>query len=282
MGDVDSVVGAGIVPPASSVASDPAPRCAAGSVWIGTLEGRLVDQNDAPLAGERVGLCGSVCLGATTRSDGRFSVHANLCFPATAAYPGGGVFDVYGLGYHADVSIDFNPDHHAVEDQITLGDVRVPALFTAPSVPVPGLTDEAQHLVLQDGFSLSITPGNLSLPFEALERVSAVRVARADLPPFVERSASGLGAMYALTPAGARCTAPSAVKIPNENGLAPGTAVEIVMLGDPRVDDMVQPGTLGVVDTGHVTPDGHAVVADHGLPFLGWVGYRLPGPQLAR
>jgi len=244
--------------------------------WVGTVEGRVVDERGEALPDERVGLCGATCFGSNTRSDGRFSVHADFCFPTSREYPQGAVFDVYGLGYRPDVSIGFNPRELASLEHVSLGDVRLPGLFGAPSVPVPGAADPAQRLELSDGFALTIAPGSLELGFHSLERLSAVRVAPVDLPPFRGRDQSGVIAFYAITPSGARCRVPAGLSLPNDTGLAAGAEVDFVMVGEPRVGDVLPPGSIGVVGKGHVTPDGRAVVADHGLPFLGWVGYRAP------
>ncbi len=261
-----------LAPSTDGVETDAPARCPARSTWVGSVTGRLVDTSGAALAGERVSLCGALCVPATTRSDGRFSVHAGLCFPWSRAYPGGAVFVVDGGGYHADVSIALAPEGRALLDDVALGDVRVPSMLASPSVVVPLAGDDAQRLTLPDGFSLGVSPGALELPPGALNRVSAVRVARDQLPRFA--LADDVGALYALTPSGARCTTPAAVTLPNDLGLAAGAEVEIVMAGDVHESDVLPPGTVGVVDTGRVTSDGRAVVADHGLPFLGWVGYR--------
>ncbi len=248
--------------------------CTAGSVSFGVVEGRLVDERGLALADEAVSLCGSVCVPARTRSDGRFSVRAGVCFAASARYPGGAVLEVYGDGYHADVSIDVNPARAPRLERVALGDVRVPSLFAAPSVPVPLAGDSVQRLELPDGFSLRIAPGSLDAGFRTVMRVSAVRVERGDLPPFYGLAASGVAGMYAVAPSGARCTAPAAVTLPNDAGLAPGAAVEFVMVGEAALEGALAPGSMGVVDTGRVSDDGRAVTADHGLPHLGWVGFR--------
>ncbi len=276
-------LGAGCAPEPGALASAPpaagdapAARCAPGMTWVGIVEGRVVDERGEALPDERVGLCGATCFGSNTRSDGRFSVHADFCFPTSREFPQGAVFDVYGLGYRPDVSIGFNPRELASLEHVSLGDVRLPGLFGAPSVPVPGAADPAQRLTLPDGFSLSIAPDSLALGFNSIARVSAVRVERADLPPFHGRDDAGLSAFYALTPSGARCRRPAPATLPNDASLAAGAEVEIVMVGEPLAGDVLPPGSIGVVDRGRVTADGRSIVTDRGLPFLGWVGYRVP------
>lgn len=252
------------------------PRCAPGSMWIGTVEGRLVDESGAALSDENIGLCGSTCFGSRTRSDGRFSVHADFCFPTSREYPRGAVFDVYGLGYHPDVSIGIGPRGLVSLDHVMLGDLALPGLFGTPSVPVPGAGDPAQRLELPDSFALTIAPDSLELGFNSIARVSAVRVERERLPPFHDLDEAGVTALYATTPSGARCRVPARVELPNDTGLAAGAEVDIVMAGEPLASDVLPPGSIGVVDKGHVTADGRTIIADHGLPFLGWVGYRVP------
>lgn len=252
----------------------PSSPCSPSAVSFDVVEGRLIDEGGVGLANEAISLCGSTCVAARTRSDGRFSVRTDVCFATSARYPGGAVFAVDGAGYHADLTIDINPARALRVAPVRLGDLRVPSLFAAPSVPVPLVGDGAQRLALSDGFALHIAPGSLDVGFRTLARVSAVRVERADLPPFYGLTTSGVAAMYVVSPAGARCAAPAAVTLPNDARLAPGAAVEFLMVGEALAEDALPPGSLGVVDTGRVSGDGRTVTADHGLPHLGWVGFR--------
>lgn len=247
--------------------------CPAGSVWVGTVRGRVLDLADAPVAGDPVSLCGAFCLGARTRSDGRFTVRADSCFPRTAEYPHGVAFNFHGLGYHAGVTLDLNPDDDDDLDAVDVPTVHAPSMLESRWVPVPRQGEDDQKLTLPDGFSLDIAGGSLSLPFGALERVSATRVVGAQLP-LVRANGAMPPSLFALTPDDATFSAPAPLVLPNDQGLAPDAVVEIVMIGGPETARFAPIGALGVVDHGRVAANGRTVSADHGIPFLGWVGYR--------
>lgn len=247
--------------------------CPAGSVWVGTVRGRVLDLAEAPVAGDQVSLCGSFCLGASTRSDGRFTLRADSCFPRTAEYPHAVAFNFHGLGYHAGVTVDLNPDDASDLDAVEVPTVHAPSMLESRSVPVPRQGDADQQLTLPDGLSLDIAAGSLSLPFGALERVSAARVTGAQLPPLQTDGATP-PSLFALTPDDATFAAPAPLVLPNDQALAPNAPVEIVMIGGPATSRFAPIGGLGVVDRGRVSADGRTVLADHGIPFLGWVGYR--------
>jgi hypothetical protein len=252
---------------------DTAHACAAGSVWVGTVRGRVLDLADAPLADEHVSLCGSFCVGGVTRADGRFTVRADACFPRTVDYPHAVAFEFHGLGYHAGLTVDLNPADASDLDAVEVQTLRAPSMLESSWVPVPHQGEGDQKLTLPDGFALDVAPGSLTLPFDALERVSATRVVGAQLPPFDARGAAP-ASMFALTPAEGVFAAPALLVLPNDQGLAPGAVVEIVMIGGPSTARFAPVGALGVVDRGRVAADGRTVAADHGIPFLGWVGYR--------
>ena len=249
--------------------------CPAGSVWVGTVRGRVLDLADAPIADDQVSLCGAFCLGARTRSDGRFTVRADSCFPRTAEYPHGVAFSFHGLGYHAGVTLDLNPDDAADLDAVDVPTVHAPSMLESRWVPVARQGEADQKLTLPEGFSLDIAAGSLSLPFGALERVSAARVDGAQLP-LVHGGGAMPRSLFALTPDDAIFSAPAPLVLPNDQALAPDSVVEIVMIGGPATARFAPIGGLGVVDHGRVAADGRTVSADHGIPFLGWVGYRAP------
>ena len=248
-------------------------QCAPGSVWVGTVRGRVLDLAGAPLGAEQVSLCGAFCIGGTTRSDGRFTLHADGCFPRTEPYPHAVAFDFHGLGYHADVTVDLNLGDLDDLDAVEVPALSVPSMLASPSVPVPHEGEPEQKLTLPDGFSLGVAAGSLTLPFGALERVSAARITGANLPP-VDAHGEMPVALFALTPAEATFAAPAPLVLPNDQQLDPDTLVEIVMLGGPSTTRFAPVGALGVVDQGRVSADGLTVLANHGIPFLGWVGYR--------
>ena len=243
------------------------------AVWVGTVRGRVLDLAEAPVAGDQVSLCGSFCLGASTRSDGRFTLRADSCFPRTADYPHAVAFNFHGLGYHVGVTVDLNPDDASDLDAVDVPAVHAPSMLESRWVPVPRQGEADQELTLPDGLSLRIAAGSLSLPFGALERVSAARVVGAQLPP-VQADGAMPPSLFALTPDDATFAAPAPLVLPNDQALAPNALVEIVMIGGPATSRFAPIGGLGVVDRGRVSGDGRTVTADHGIPFLGWVGYR--------
>lgn len=230
-------------PPAAA-----ATPCPVGSVSFGVVKGRLVDERGVGLADEAISLCGAACVGARTRSDGRFSVRAGLCFTTSARYPGGAVFAVDGGGYHADLAIDVNPERLPRQERVALGDLRVPSLFAAPSVPVPprprwGAAPRARRRVRAAHRAGEPRRG------PSPPRARARRTRRARRPPALSgpRSVGGRGHVHAVGPSGARCTPRAAVTLPNHAGLVPGAAVEFVMVGEALVDDALPHGSMGAV-----------------------------------
>ena len=79
-------------------------------------------------------------------------------------------FEFHGLGYHAGLAVDLNPDGAADLDVVEVQALRVPSMLESPWVPVPHQGDGDQKLTLPDGFALDVAPGSLTLPFDALER----------------------------------------------------------------------------------------------------------------
>jgi hypothetical protein len=68
------------------------------------------------------------------------------------------------------------------------------------------------------------------------------------------------------------------VEFPNVTRLRPGTAVDIVAVGNHASFGRPAVGVLDRVDVGYVSADGVRIIASNGLRFFGTVGYRTVGP----
>ena len=88
-----------------------------------------------------------------------------------------------------------------------------------------------------------------------------------------------VSSVYALAPFDLVSTSKMPVQIPNRTGLAAGSAVEFVAMGDQVFLDPFTGGLPIVAALGHVSADGLTVATDpgEGLLFLTWFGVRPRG-----
>ena len=249
------------------------PSCPSGRFFVGRAQGQVLDLQDRPIAGGNVSICGSVCISARTGADGRFDARIESCFAPNEEYPHGATFQFDGIQQRTDVFFDFNS-----ASVTQMGTVRFRRPFYAGSFAEGGTArapmSSATPVRLVDGlgFALRIVPNTIEYPINATEEVvRALRVPVSRLPAFGVRAPA---VAYAIAPSDAVLRAPAAVEFPNVSGLAPGTAVEIVAVGNHASNARPPIGVLDRVDTGRVSSDGRRVVADTGLRFFGLVGYR--------
>ena len=251
-----------------------APPCRPDQYYVGRLMGRLLDYRGRPVARGQVSVCGTACIPGETDADGYFDVLADACFGASSEYAHGVAFSFTGLDARPDVFYDFN--RHDARQMGTVRFLRpiyVSDYTAGGRAPAPPRVQQAMRLVNDRGFALTVVPSTLEYPLSAVDEVvRVVQVPLSKLPPY--EGASPV-VMYAISPSDTTLGAPAPVEFPNTVGLAPGTLVEVVAVGNHASAGNPPVGVLGAIDVGRVSPDGQRVVAQSGLRFFGTVGYRV-------
>lgn len=255
-----------------------ATRCEAGQdgVFVGQVSGRVLDTSGKPPTTHDVTVCGSACVGGDLNDDGTFAVKPSFCFRHGDFYPVP-VFVFHGHPAYANVVVDFVPPDAKHLDAITVE----PTIYTVSTEGFAKATlDKEAPFALADGagFSLSAAAGAIDLPYVEEPIVGVGPVDLAFFPLGKGKGGETLTALYAIVPDEAEIDPPATVRFPNVAKLAPGTAVELVAIGNLVTAKKFRPGTLGVIGTGRVAADGAFVESvpgtDTGLMTTGWIGYR--------
>ena len=265
----------GVVDSAKEPCSEPIEDRAPGSQCVKTVSGKVLDLTGAPVGGKLVSVCGSVCYFGETKADGTFNAKI------------GNYIKVSNFA----ASVHGRPEHASLYEKLPASmseDIVLANTMIVPSVPAMGtkIPMDAKRLVAA---ATTVTHGDISLNFAAgttvdldLEDVElidkggdnlrAVKLEAKDYPSFAKGSTVKL--LYATTPFDARFDKKVGVTINATGGLAEGTVVEIVALGNEFLKEPFTAGTLQVVATGKVT--GGKIVSDvgQGLSYLTWLGVR--------
>lgn len=247
----------------------------ANSVCVREVRGQVLDTDGAPRVDVPVTLCGPVCWLDRTGADGRFAVRVGDFVPTA----------IYSVLAHA------RPDHATVYvplpstvgpgDVITLAEpLRVPRYMVtgevvdgdagvarAGAVAVTVPADARVELDLED-FKLGELGRRL--------RVAQVPVDRA--PPFAREGR--VQAVWALAPFALTSTRPLGLRLPNTLGLAPGAAVDLVMMGGDILPPRSNAGRAVDAARAVVSADGASVetLPGEGVSQLTWVGVRARNP----
>ncbi|MEM9194554.1 MAG: hypothetical protein AAGF12_35580 [Myxococcota bacterium] len=149
-----------------------------------------------------------------------------------------------------------------------------------PPVNLPDEGDRAAMRTVQlaDGVEIDVIPEQLGIGAD-YSRMSARRVALDATLCFLEGT-TDLTALYAFGLEGRVIGTPFPIRFPNTEGLAPGTEVDLLILGG--LDTQRPDGTY--IEEADIEPFGRATVSDDGrwvasdldagLPYFSWVGYR--------
>jgi hypothetical protein len=245
-------------------------------VYVGTVRGKVLDTSGNPPSATTISVCSSACVPGKLASDGTFSLVANFCFESTGFYPVP-VFIYHGEPDYANVVVNFVAPNTKRLDDVTLAQ-------TIHTVALAGLTrvpyDETQAFSLSDGKGFSLTtsaPKAIKMPF-GQNVVAAGSVDLAYFPLGKDAGGESLSALYVVAPTGAEVAPPATIRFPNTTNLEAGAPVEVLAIGDIPTAKAFAPGTLGVIGTGRVTPDGKFIESvpgtDTGIGMIGWLGYR--------
>ncbi|MEM9067865.1 MAG: hypothetical protein AAGE52_05140 [Myxococcota bacterium] len=254
------------------------PGCTAS--WIIGGRGRIVDERGEPIESARPQLClrlvGNelLCLlPPESETDGFWHQEIETdarCIQDVALrtlLPG----STFGTTY-CEVPLTLNSGVLEMRDPIILYDL-VPA--TAPPL---GDENAAREVVFDDGLVLEVTP---SVFFsDEYENLVGRRVDLDDPPCFVEEG-SLLG-LYAFGPEASILNDSDEgfpIRIPNTEGLADGTVVELLILGglETRLpgERLIEEAEFEVYGTAVVRGEEIVSNPDGALPYLSWLGYRV-------
>ena len=238
------------------------------------LAGQVLDVHGNPPGSLLYTVCGSACVRGELNADGSFVFDKNWCYSPVGPLPRP-VFIYHGLHADSDLYVDFVMPAERDVSFTFAAPLHVVPLAEMAVVPVD--PDAGTTLTLADGkgFELTFAASSVDLGFS--DSVAVGVVPNNVYPPIP--GTDQLLALYAMHPSEVVFTVPAAVTFPNVTKLAPGSPVEIMIIGSAPGANGPYPGTLDKVATGKVSEDGARIVSDpgQGLSSVSWVGYR-PAP----
>lgn len=252
--------------------------------WVSVVRGWVAAPGGAALAGAKAQLCLRLSPGNLLRclrpadagADGVFTVE----IPAEARCISHAALRVLLLDSrrattYCEIDVADAPPVLRVEDPLVLFRTR-PALAQPPE----GDQDAARAITIDDGLTLDLVPRQFYSGGDTYDAIGGRRV------PVDARGLCFLGegpppdGVYAFYPEGSVDAPGAPVHVPNTTGLAPGTTVELFVLGglDCRGANgrLLPEASWTVFGTGTVSADGATIDSDAGvgLPCLTWMGYR--------
>ncbi len=231
-----------------------------------------VTSDGAPLAGLTMTVCGRACFGGQTGDDGAFRVRVNTRLP-----DGRYTLFVHGRPRHASL---FLPLPSAPAEDLAFAPIDTPALSVEGGALPPD--DGAAANVRVGPIELDV-PASTSwqLSFEdATDDVDGRMLRFVRVPPErAPRFAEGAKLVYALAPFEAKPSNRVGLRLHESAGLAPGAAVEILVMDGFDFEGENRSGQSRVEARGHVSDDGARIETDpgEGLSLLTWIAIR-PAP----
>ena len=246
-------------PPPGQVADE-------GAYCVREVSGIVRDFDGRPLPDLTVSVCGLACFAALSRTDGTFRI------PVKARLPDGG----YVVSAHARPSFAglYMRLPSAPKEQVTLSAIELPRLSEAtgdlPRDGAPASTVSVGPL----SFGVAAdTRWELELE-DLVDDVGGRHVRFASVPEArAPAFARGAVAVYALAPFKAKPSKPVSVTVRETGGLAPGAAVDFVVMGDDIVSEKNTCGLPLRAAKGHVSADGKRIETDpgQGIDRLTWL-----------
>jgi hypothetical protein len=255
------------------------PSCRA--TWLAGAYGEVIDERGAPLAGVKVQLClrlapdgNLLCLSpADSGTDGSFARE----IPETSRCVEHVAMRVL-LPMTARPTTYCEVDLGAADDGL-LGMQEPLVLYSATgpaALPPEGDPATPRAVNFAGGVELTVTPANIVAPARYAE-LAIGTLAGSDLPCFAQEA--GVRRLFGFYPE-AEVNGEFAVRVPNADGLAPSTQVDLFVLGglDTKLANgqVVPEAEFVAYGTGTVSADGATITSDpgSGLPALSWFGYR--------
>ena len=218
----------------------------------------MVDHDGQPVVDVFVTVSTEFCIPDRTGADGAFSVSEVdpgekrlITYGETAS---NGLFASVVFAFEADAAMTFEAP------------VRTPKMTEA--WPLDPSSSDVQEITTDDGLTLTLPPGALTLAPFAPAELQVARVPISEAPPFVP-DGFALTDLFALGPIQSTFDPPAPVAFPPDSDLAPGSPVVFHSLDYDT--GLLVPVATGTVDEAHrpMTDPGQ------GLPELTWVGVSL-------
>ncbi len=254
--------------------SEPVDERPSGSQCVKTVGGKAVDSSGAPVANKRISICGQICFFSETGADGTFAANIGQFIKVESF-----AANVHGRPDYASIFVKLPK---TIGDNVALADLVVPKFPTADWKKLP--FDATKKIVTAQ----TLTQGDITLSFAAGTEVEldledaelgaqgelfrVIKVEEKDYPPAFKDAQ--VFALYAMTPFDSRYTNKVAVTVAQNGGLAAGTAVEFVVLGNEFVRTPFTAGTMQVAARGKTTATGAVTDVGEGLSYLTWLGVR--------
>jgi len=260
--------------PPAEPCSEPAEERPVGSQCVKTVTGKAVDTTGAPLpAGKLISVCGQICFFGETVAGGTFTATVGRWIKVS----------------NFAASVHGRPDFASLYEKLPAGaaDAILLPTLVLPKLPTSGaaIPMDSKNIVT---VATSVSDGDVTLNIPAgteveldLEDVElgeagklfrAVKVETKDYPTFVK--GENVLALYAATPFDSKYKNKVGLSFNTTAGLAEGTAVEIIGLGNDFLREPFTAGKLEVVATGKVSGGKIVTDAGQGLTTMTWFGVR--------
>lgn len=244
-------------------------RCPAGTnpsgdpqpIELGTVSGQLVDEQGEPTSAGLVQVCGKdICINARVTSSGKLAEVVDDTLDTPACKFGDGL--TWGK-----LAI---PLDSGDTDLGTLTTVRLPDF--SESVPfTPGTTVSSAGVTLQLAAEARVEVDFLTYEDEAQQGFRAAPLPEAALTQLNQDFALG----FVLSPVETRICPNPALSLENSVDLAPGTGLELFVLGLDVAEHLAPYGQWQKVGEGQVTDDGATLEFPDGLPVLTALAIRV-------
>ncbi|MES1188074.1 MAG: hypothetical protein ABUL60_29925 [Myxococcales bacterium] len=254
--------GKGGVPEAECPAANN-PHSAPRAVSVGLVSGQLVDEQGEPTSSGLVQICGKdICVNARVGDDGKLAEDVAQVLDDPACKFGDGL--TWGK----------------LAIQLDKGDTELGTLTTArlpdfaDGVPfTPGTTISSGGVTLTLSADAHVEIDTLTYEDDSQRGFRAVELPEPALTQLKQDFVAG----FALSPVDTRICPSPALSLENTENLAPGTALELYVLGVDVSEALTPYGEWQKVGEGQVSDDGATLDFPEGLPLLTAIGVREKG-----
>jgi hypothetical protein len=229
-------------------------------VRVGRVSGEIVDEQGEPTSSGLVQVCGKdLCINARVLDDGKLDEGVNGEMLAPACKFGDG--KEWGK-----LALPLSAGDNELG---TLTAVRLPAF--EEGVPFePGTTVSSGGVTLSLNDDATVEIDTLTYEDESQLGFRAARLGEAAL----EQLQQDFVVAYALSPVETRLCPSPALRLENTTDLAPGTELELFLLGLDVLEVWAPYAAWEKIGEGVVSEDGQALEFPEGLPLLTAIGVR--------
>jgi hypothetical protein len=239
------------------------PKSAPNPTDVGLVSGQLVDEQGEPTSAGLVQVCGKdICVNARVDDNGHLAEQVDQTLDAPACKFGDGL--TWGK---LAIALDSGDSELG-----TLTTVRLPDF--ADSVPfTPGRDISSGGVTLRLAEDAHVDVDILTYEDAAQQGFRAAALPEAALAQLHQDFVAG----FALSPVETRVCPSPALSLENTADLAPGSALELFMLGLDVAEAWAPYGTWRKVGEGQVSDDGATLEFPDGVPVLSAIGIREKG-----